>query len=62
MIIATAFTGCFRAFERIAMTFCAGSLLLIPLYLMAHPSGARWCTASPSPGCPAARAAAAWRP
>jgi len=38
VIIATAFTGSFRAFERIAMTFCAGSLLLIPLYLMAHPS------------------------
>src|SRR5271154_513137 len=26
VIIATAFTGSFRAFERIAMTFCAGSL------------------------------------
>jgi Mn2+/Fe2+ NRAMP family transporter len=39
IIIATAFTGSFRAFERIAMFFCAGSLLLVPLYLMAHPSG-----------------------
>ena len=39
VIIATAFTGSFRAFERIAMFFCAGSLLLVPLYLMAHSSG-----------------------
>jgi Mn2+/Fe2+ NRAMP family transporter len=38
IIIATAFTGSFRAFERIAMFFCLGSLLLIPLYVMAHPS------------------------
>ena len=38
IIIATAFTGSFRAFERIAMSFCVGSLLLVPLYLMAHPS------------------------
>ena len=35
IIIATAFTGSFRAFERIAMSFCVGSLLLVPLYLMA---------------------------
>jgi Mn2+/Fe2+ NRAMP family transporter len=40
IIIATAFTGSFRAFERIAMFFCIGSLLLVPLYLVAHPSGA----------------------
>jgi len=38
IIIATAFTGSFRAFERIAMFFCLGSLLLVPLYLMAHPA------------------------
>jgi Mn2+/Fe2+ NRAMP family transporter len=41
VIIATAFTGSFRAFERIAMTFCAGSLLLVPLYVMAHPAAAQ---------------------
>src|SRR5580692_10678393 len=34
IIIAAAFTGSFRRFERIAMTFCAGSLLLIPLALL----------------------------
>jgi len=30
-----------RRFERVAMTLCAGSLLLLPLYLLSHPSGAR---------------------
>jgi Mn2+/Fe2+ NRAMP family transporter len=30
-------TGSFRRFERIAMAFCVGSLLLIPVYLLAHP-------------------------
>ena len=38
IIISSAFTGSFRRFERIAMTFCVGSLLLIPLYFMSHPS------------------------
>jgi Mn2+/Fe2+ NRAMP family transporter len=37
VIVGTAFTGSFRRFERIAMLFCAGSLLLIPLYFLAHP-------------------------
>jgi Mn2+/Fe2+ NRAMP family transporter len=40
VIISSAFTGSFRRFERIAMAFCAGSLLLIPLYFMTHPSAA----------------------
>ncbi|HVT69330.1 MAG TPA: NRAMP family divalent metal transporter, partial [Trebonia sp.] len=40
IIVATAFTGSFRAFERVAMFFCAGSLLLVPLAVLAHPSGA----------------------
>jgi Mn2+/Fe2+ NRAMP family transporter len=37
VIISAAFTGSFRRFERIAITFCAGSLLLIPLVLLTHP-------------------------
>ena len=41
VILAAAFTGSFRRFERIAVTFCAGSLLLIPLFLFSHPSGAQ---------------------
>jgi Mn2+/Fe2+ NRAMP family transporter len=35
--MAAASTGSFRRFERIAVTFCLGSLLLIPIYLLAHP-------------------------
>jgi Mn2+/Fe2+ NRAMP family transporter len=41
VIIASALTGSFRRFERIAMAFCAGSLLLIPVYLLAHPPAAQ---------------------
>jgi Mn2+/Fe2+ NRAMP family transporter len=37
VIVAAAFTGSFRRFERIAVAFCAGSLLLIPIYVLAHP-------------------------
>jgi Mn2+/Fe2+ NRAMP family transporter len=37
VIVASALTGSFRRFERIAMAFCAGSLLLIPVYILAHP-------------------------
>jgi Mn2+/Fe2+ NRAMP family transporter len=37
VIVGAAFTGSFRRFERIAIGFCAGSLLLIPLYFLAHP-------------------------
>jgi Mn2+/Fe2+ NRAMP family transporter len=37
VVVAAAFTGSFRRFERIAVAFCAGSLLLIPLYFIAHP-------------------------
>jgi Mn2+/Fe2+ NRAMP family transporter len=52
VIIAAAFTGSFRRFERIAITFCAGSLLLIPLYLMAHPAGAQMGRGFVVPGLP----------
>jgi Mn2+/Fe2+ NRAMP family transporter len=38
IIMSAAFTGSFRRFERIAVTFCVGSLLLIPLYFLLHPS------------------------
>ena len=53
IIIATAFTGSFRAFERIAMFFCLGSLLLVPLYLMAHPPASSMLGGFTSPGLPA---------
>jgi Mn2+/Fe2+ NRAMP family transporter len=41
VIVATAFTGSFRTFERVAIALCVGSLLLIPLYIMIHPG---WAT------------------
>ncbi|GGU66184.1 hypothetical protein GCM10010211_34320 [Streptomyces albospinus] len=37
IITASAFTGSFRRFERIAVALCAASLLLVPLYFMLHP-------------------------
>jgi Mn2+/Fe2+ NRAMP family transporter len=37
VVVGAAFTGSFRRFERIAVAFCAGSLLLIPVYFFAHP-------------------------
>src|SRR5580658_1742334 len=52
VIIAAAFTGSFRRFERIAVAFCAGSLLLIPLFLMVHPSGASMARGFLVPGLP----------
>ena len=52
IIIATAFTGSFRTFERVAMFFCIGSLLLVPLYLMVHPAGATMLGGFTSPDLP----------
>jgi len=52
IIIGCAFTGSFRAFERIAMFFCTGSLLLVPLYLMAHPPGSSMVHGFTSPDLP----------
>ncbi|WP_073946345.1 NRAMP family divalent metal transporter [Streptomyces kebangsaanensis] len=37
VIVASAFTGSFSRFERVAMTLCAASLLLVPVYFMVHP-------------------------
>ncbi|MFE9558813.1 NRAMP family divalent metal transporter [Streptomyces sp. NPDC006692] len=41
VIIASAFTGSFRRFERIAIFLCAGSLLLVPLYFIIHPTSSQ---------------------
>ncbi|MGW7006126.1 NRAMP family divalent metal transporter [Streptomyces sp. NPDC054933] len=38
IIIASAFTGSFRRFERIAILLCAASLLLVPIYFIVHPA------------------------
>ncbi|HEX6524560.1 MAG TPA: NRAMP family divalent metal transporter [Streptosporangiaceae bacterium] len=52
VIIAAAFTGSFRRFERIAVAFCAGSLLLIPLFLLSHPPAAQMAHGFVVPGLP----------
>ena len=52
VVIAAAFTGSFRRFERIAVAFCAGSLLLIPVYLLAHPNAGRMVTGFVVPDLP----------
>jgi Mn2+/Fe2+ NRAMP family transporter len=38
IVISAAFTGSFRRFERLAVALCLGSLLLVPIYFMAHPT------------------------
>jgi Mn2+/Fe2+ NRAMP family transporter len=52
VILAAAATGSFRRFERIAVALCAGSLLLIPLFLVSHPSGAAMARGFAEPGLP----------
>jgi Mn2+/Fe2+ NRAMP family transporter len=37
-IMAAVSTGDFRRFERFALALCAGSLLLVPIFLMIHGS------------------------
>ena len=37
VIMAAVSTGDFRRFERFALALCAGSLLLVPVFLMVHP-------------------------
>jgi Mn2+/Fe2+ NRAMP family transporter len=59
IIIGCAFTGSFRSFERIAMFFCLGSLLLIPLYLLAHPSTSSMLHGLSSPELPGGAASGA---
>jgi Mn2+/Fe2+ NRAMP family transporter len=52
VILAAAFTGSFRRFERIAVAFCAGSLLLIPLVLLTHPDAGQMAHGFAVPGLP----------
>ncbi|MBS2964667.1 divalent metal cation transporter [Actinocrinis puniceicyclus] len=42
VVVAAASTGSFRRFERVVITLCAGSLLLIPIALMLHPSAGQF--------------------
>jgi NRAMP (natural resistance-associated macrophage protein)-like metal ion transporter len=41
LVIAAASTGSFRRFERLAIALCVGSLVLVPLYILAWPSPAQ---------------------
>ncbi|MFC1402021.1 MULTISPECIES: NRAMP family divalent metal transporter [Streptacidiphilus] len=52
IIVASAFTGSFRRFERIAMALCAGSLLLVPISFMVHPAASQLAHDLVVPGLP----------
>ncbi len=52
VIIAAASTGSFRRFERVAVTFCAGSVMLIPLYFMLHPAASQMAHGFTTPSLP----------
>ncbi|MDP9043499.1 MAG: divalent metal cation transporter [Pseudomonadota bacterium] len=53
VIVAAASTGSFRRFERVCMTLVAGSLLLIPIVVMVHPSAHQVAHDLLVPGLPA---------
>ena len=52
VIVVAASTGSLRRFERMAMALCAGSLLLVPLYLLAHPPAGQMATGFAIPSIP----------
>src|SRR5215472_8538011 len=52
VIIGAAFTGSFRRFERMAMILCGGSLLLIPIYFLAHPAASQMARGFVTPAMP----------
>ncbi|MHB1489606.1 MAG: Nramp family divalent metal transporter, partial [Cellulomonas sp.] len=53
VIIAAVSTGSFRRFERVSMALVAGSLLLIPIFFMVHPSAGQVAHDIVIPGLPA---------
>jgi Mn2+/Fe2+ NRAMP family transporter len=53
VIIAAVSTGSFRRFERVSMALVAGSLLLIPIFFMVHPSAGQVAHDIFIPGMPA---------
>ncbi|HEY3871477.1 MAG TPA: NRAMP family divalent metal transporter [Actinocrinis sp.] len=52
VVIAAASTGSFRRFERVVVTLCAGSLLLIPIALALHPTAGAMASGFLLPGMP----------
>ena len=55
VVIAAASTGSFRRFERICFVLVAGSLLLIPIYVMVHPPVCQMARNFAVPACPTPR-------
>jgi NRAMP (natural resistance-associated macrophage protein)-like metal ion transporter len=53
VVVGAASTGSFRRFERVCLTLVAGSLVLIPIYLMVHPSVGTMARNLAVPGLPA---------
>ncbi len=53
VIVAAVSTGSFRRFERVSMALVAGSLLLIPIFFMVHPSAGQVAHDILVPGLPA---------
>jgi Mn2+/Fe2+ NRAMP family transporter len=52
VVIFAASTGSFRRFERTAVALCLGSLLLVPVYFIAHPGIGRMAHDFAVPGIP----------
>jgi len=52
-VILAASTGSLRRFERIAVGLCVGSLVLVPVYFLSHPSSAQMAHDLLLPGLPA---------
>ncbi len=51
-VTGAAMTGSFRRFERMCLVLVAGSVVLVPLYLMAHPPAAQMAHGLLVPGLP----------
>jgi Mn2+/Fe2+ NRAMP family transporter len=52
VVITAASTGSFRRFERTAVFLCLGSLLLVPIYFLAHPATSQMAHDFTTPGMP----------
>ncbi|HEU5332702.1 MAG TPA: NRAMP family divalent metal transporter [Actinocrinis sp.] len=52
VVVAAASTGSFRRFERVVITLCAGTLLLIPIALVLHPGAGQMARGFTEPGMP----------
>jgi Mn2+/Fe2+ NRAMP family transporter len=52
VVIVAASTGSFRRFERTAIFLCVGSLLLVPVYFIAHPATSQMAHDFAVPGMP----------